>query len=346
MGNDNTLIKYLNEMINKNNFKMFIKLLNFYNNSKQELNIKGDFNIFLMEQTHEESKNFLRKFVSLLNSFCPDFEFMRYNINSINKLLKNSYTFEDLDKFSTSKSDTETLKKCEPILSEFKTFCYMMSKFIISNYLVYDGKQLDINVPQLDLSAPLKKWEETSEKVKLRNYDCIISKSGEIYLAIWEHELLCYWLSMNNISLDNALRVCQDPTGNRTLSMSSLAPYRYHENTEKDKTMYLTDEQARSLFEMFMKLSKGKRTYNGQTLEDLFCDASENLGAGRFDDRKNLKYNALTLEEVSGEEMFYAKNCINKIRARAQEEHISEEEYKQKLADTMAQQLTEMLKNI
>ena len=274
-------------------FNLILKLATLYKNSKDEFGVHGDFNKFLLEQTHPESKICLQKFLSVLNNFCCDFETLRYYINSINKTLKNGNELEFAQSHSKRDEEYNSFIKCHSVISEFKQFIKIFSKFVGSKYLVFNDKQLNIVIPTLDLNKTLTEWNKLVNEIPNGHYDCIITADGKINLAVWEHELLCYWLSLNNISLDNALRVCQNPVSPKSLYLSSLAPYKYHENTQKDLNMHLTDAQAKSFFEMFMKLSKGKKVYEGQTFEDIFCEYSENLGAGTYDERVNLKFNAL-----------------------------------------------------
>ncbi len=332
--NESFLINRLTELKEQNILKMMLKLLSLYKKEKQNNEIDSDFNNFLMGQTHSESKVFLRKFLSAINTYCQTLESLRYYVNSINKIFKSN-TQNQFVLNTASNEDIAIYKKCLDVVPEFSRFMYLFGKFIGSGYLKYDGAQLLNIVPELDPFEPLKKWEESVDGIYVKNYDCIISADGKIYLARWEHELLCYWLSLNNIGLDNALRVCQNPTSPKTLSLSSLAPYNYHEGARKDLNMYLTDFQAQSLFDMFIKLSKGKRTFEGQSFEDIFCENSENLGAGIFDDRANLRYNALTLEEVAGQEIFYAKGCIERVRNRAREDKHNRDAYKSILEKAM-----------
>lgn len=326
--NDSLLLNRLDELKNQKILKIFLSLANLYKKEKEKCAVDTDFNTFLMEQTNPQNKVFLRKFLSSVNTYCQSLEELRYYVNNINKILKAGTQNQYVLKTATSNADVDVYKKCLAILPEFSKFLYLFSKFIGSGYLKYDGTQLLNIVPQLDLLENLNQWEETVDGINVKTYDCIITQDGNIYLARWEHELLCYWLSLNNISLDNALRVYQNPTPPRTLSLSSLAPYNYHENSKKYINMYLTDCQARSLFEMFIKLSKGKKVYQGQTFEDIFCENSENLGAGIFDSRANLRYNALTLEDMAGAEIFYAKGCIERVRNRAREDKQNREAYK------------------
>lgn len=310
-----SLIDRFNIIKEQQNFKMLLNLAEYFYKSKEKNGVEKNFSNFLMGQTHKENKEFLRGFISIVNSFCQDINALRYYTNSVNKLLKkevdNSYFYQ----LAQSEKEIYAFKKIEPILNDFRVFFDMFCKFIVSNYMRYDGAQLSITIPTLNLDDSVSDWANYLRSNNSKCYDCIIAKDGTIYLAIWEHELLCYWLSLNNIPVDGVLRVCQNPS-TKTLSLSSLAPYKYHENTSRDHAMHLTDEQARSLVRMFMKLSCGKRKYSGQTLEDLFCDSSENLGAGKYDERSNLKYNAYTLEEIAGQEIFYAKECIDRVRTR------------------------------
>ncbi len=314
MGNE-SLIDRFNIIKEQQTFKMLLNLAEYFYKLKEKNNVEHNFSNFLMGQAHKENKEFLRGFISLVNNFCQDINALRYYTNSVNRLLKkevdNSYFYQ----FAQSEKEIYAFKKIEPILNDFRVFFDMFCKFITSNYMRFDGTQLSITIPTLSLDDSISDWANYLRSNNSKCYDSIIAKDGTIYLAIWEHELLCYWLSLNNIALDNALRVCQNPS-TKTLSISSLAPYKYHENTYRDKTMHLSDEQAKSLVAMFMKLSCGKRKYNGQTLEDLFCDNSENLGAGKYDERTNLKFNAYTLEDVAGQEIFYAKDCMNRVRTK------------------------------
>lgn len=94
---------------------------------------------------------------------------------------------------------------------------------------------------------------------------------------------------------------------------------------------------------MFMKLSKGKRTFYGQTFEDLFCDFSENLGAGNYDSTRNLRFNTLTLEEVAGPAIFDSKICLQRVREKNENNKIAKEAYHQKLEQAI-NTLTEQLK--
>lgn len=329
------LINKLTELKNQTSLNIMLKLLNLYKREKDNCKVDGDFNVFLMEQTHAESKTFLRKFLSCVNTYCQNFEQLRYYINCINQIFKTNTQNQFVLKTAISNNDINLYKKCLQVVPEFSRFLYLFGKFIGSGYLKYDGTQLLSNVPQLDPLSPLKKWEELVDGIYVKNYDCIIAQDGAIYLAMWEHELLCYWLSLNNITLDNALRVCQNPTPPKTLSLSSLAPYNYHENSKKDLVMFLTEPQAQSLFDLFIKLSRGKRIFEGNTFEDIFCENSENLGAGIFDNRANLRYNALTLEEIAGPEIFYAKECVERVRNRAREDKHNRDAYKSVLENAI-----------
>ncbi len=310
-----SLIDRFNIMKEQQIFKMLLNLSEFFYKSKEKNNVEKNFSNFLMGQTHKESKDFLREFISIVNNYCPDINALRYYTNSVNKLLKKEVGKDYFYQLAQTEKEKNTFDKIEPILNDFKIFFDMFCKFVTSNYMRFDGAQLSITIPILHLDDSVSDWANYLKSNNSKCYDCIIAKDGTIYLAIWEHELLCYWLSLNNIPVDGVLRVCQNPS-TKTLSLSSLAPYKYHENTSKDRAMHLTDEQAKSLVRMFMKLSCGKRKYSGQTLEDLFCDNSENLGAGKYDERSNLKYNAYTLEEMAGQEIFYAKGCMDRVHTK------------------------------
>lgn len=250
---------------------------------------------FLFDQTHPESKIFLNNMLDIFNKHVQSFEEFRFFVNFLQKRI--------------------TAER-KPLYD----FLYMFSKFITSGYFKFKNNRIEPIIPTLKLENSLDSWLKTVRASEIKLFDCLISKDGTIYIALWEHELLCYWLSINNIPLDNCLRISQSSAGNKHLTMSSLAPYSYHEKTKDDITMYLTDEQAKSLFRMFMKLSEGKRKHEGISFEQLFCDHSENLGAGKYDERKNLKFNTLTLEEVAGSEIFDAKKCRNIVLEKVKAE--------------------------
>lgn len=316
----------INQKINENIDQLLLTLLFYYKGCKEDFNVEINFNNFLTRQTHSKSKMFLLGFLNIFNPYCTDFESFRYLINSTYGKVKGKEFPAFVKSLNLSKDEIKDLSDVKPVFDEFKDFMSYMTYFVCSGYIKYDN-QLEVVIPKLDLDAPLKSWSKIVDGKRIKSYDSLITEDGTIYLACWEHELLCYWLSLNNIPIKHAMRVYQNPVPPQIFSISSLAPYNYHEQDYKDQSMRLKEAQVKSFCAMFYKLSEGRELLNRQNLLDILLNHSENLGCGPypFFDMPTFRYNAWTFEEVLGTEKFNTNEALDKFKETKQ---IREIQYK------------------
>lgn len=246
-----------------------------YLNFKNKINYKGKLTNYLLYETHKESPKFLKQILSILNAHTSSIQELKILL----KLLRNSISDE---------------------IFELDEFLYYLEKFVQSGYFIFDdfGELLPI-IPKLSLDDSLSNWTKIVQNSKIKNYDSLILENGEIYLALYEHELLAYWLSLNNIDISSCLRVHQSFDNKSCLFLSSLAPYPYHANANDDYILYLSEAQAKSLYLFYKKLGKGKANFNGYDFETFIMDNTENLGANVKDKHMNLLSNLKTINMVA-----------------------------------------------
>ena len=229
---------------------------------------------FLFFETHRESNRFFR---SVLQIF-------KKNTNSMQEL---KYLIKRL---------RDQTKTTAPDINDF---LYYIQKFILSGYITFKDGELIHILPRISLDDSLSQWTKIVENSKIKNYDGLILKNGEIYLALFEHELLAYWLTINNIDVSSCIRLHQSFNDDNKLFISSLAPYPYHADSQDYLELELSYEQAYSLYQMFKKLGKGKPYYKGCDFESLIANYSENLGTHVIDGHRNLLHNLELLHQIA-----------------------------------------------
>lgn len=269
-----------------------------YLNFKNKLNYKGKLTNYLFYETHKESQKFLKQMLSILNAHVSSLQEFKILLKQLRQSLP-----ADMD--------------------ELNEFLYYLEKFVQSGYFAFDcfGKILPI-IPKLSLNDSLSNWTKIVQNSKIKNYDSLILENGEIYLALYEHELLAYWLSINNIDISSCLRVHQSFDDKSSLFLSSLAPYPYHANAHDDLLLYLTEAQAKSLYLFYKKLGKGKAYYNGYDFETFIIENTENLGANVKDKHSNLLSNLKTINMVALNDFDDVK-VYNLLTAKFQEHRLN-----------------------
>lgn len=271
----------------------------FFKSYRDLITYENDIDVFLFMEPNPENLEFLKNVLKILNKHFTSQEEMDIVTKKLYKSLSNNQM-------------------------NMTPFIKLLEHFIASGYIVFENGEIVKKIPRLNLNDSLSQWEKILSKARVKKYDCFITNDGEIYLALWEHEFLCNWLCLNNIDCRSAIRVHQSQDDKNQFDISSLAPYKYCKGTEEFKTMYLTNEQAKSLYEMYEKLRNGKVTLNRQSFEDIICDCSENLGTNVNDIHTNLRFNLMTFEEVIGRDKFSFLQNFKRVKTKL-------DEYKNKL---------------
>lgn len=240
------------------------------------------FQLFEGEPSEEKRNTFIKvlKFISVLNKRMVKAGVECDAHDILAELLKGLDTHK-LRLIEARKYDLET----EAFIQRANHLITKIGNFLYQGYLVekenHNLSIVPLTLPEVDFKNMRNMISQNLQKMP----EAIICADGKVYPAKDMHDLLVQFLIANNVDITSAVRVDAIEIGynvkansnNGRIIFSSLDQFSYMwKELCQDKTVWLTKEQADSMYKFFLEVKKCYPELSCSFKDVLL--ASENLG--------------------------------------------------------------------